>query len=129
MSLRQADLSSEDVTWVHAHGTGSIHNDLAEAKAIRKLFQQKTPPVSSTKAVHGHALAATGAIETIICIKALEEGIILRTPGLKNPDPDIPVRHPQENTRTQIRHILKSTLGFGGTNGALVISFPKEGEL
>ena len=125
-ALKTSELEPGDISWVHAHGTGSNHNDLAEGAAIEKCFGElKTPPfVSSTKNIHGHALGASGAIETVLCIEALKRQTILRTVGLENPDPSIHVRHPHENTPATMEHILKSTLGFGGANAALILSRP-----
>jgi 3-oxoacyl-(acyl-carrier-protein) synthase len=126
-AIEMASLKAADISWVHAHGTGSKHNDLAEAKAILQLFGEKMPWVSSTKWVHGHALGASGAIETILCIQALKEEMILRTGGLNKPDPEITLRHPPHHLKAneldgKLRHILKNTLGFGGVNASLVIS-------
>jgi 3-oxoacyl-(acyl-carrier-protein) synthase len=122
MALHSAGLTPKDIAWVHAHGTGSPHNDLAEGTALHTLFGGHTPPVSSTKALHGHPLAAAGAIETVLCIKALQEKKIIPTHNLRVPDPRIPIRHATGNEPIEKGHILKSTLGFGGSNAALVIS-------
>lgn len=124
-ALEMANLTPGEISWVHAHGTGSKHNDAAESKAIEQLFGESMPWVSSTKWVHGHALGASGAIESILCIQALNESTILRTGGLVNPDSDIKLRHPMRHLqakRGELEHILKNTLGFGGVNASLVIS-------
>jgi 3-oxoacyl-(acyl-carrier-protein) synthase len=126
-ALEMANLKPTDITWVHAHGTGSKHNDLAEGHAIASLFGGKEPFVTSTKWVHGHALGASGALETVLCVEALQARTILATGGLKNPDPEIKLKHPphhlqREDLGTKPFHILKNTLGFGGINAALVIS-------
>jgi 3-oxoacyl-(acyl-carrier-protein) synthase len=121
-ALEVAQLTPHEVDWIHAHGTGSSHNDIAESAAIRALFQDEMPWVSSSKWVHGHALGASGAIESILCIEALQRQIILKTHGLEQPDHTLVLRHPSEHLRTRVHHILKNTLGFGGTNAALVWS-------
>ena len=128
-ALEMAGLQPSDISWVHAHGTGSQHNDLAEGNAIRQLFHGKMPWVSSTKWVHGHALGASGALETILCIEALKNKTILRTAGLKTPDPQIEVPHPSQHLHTNLNHILKNTLGFGGINASLVISKAEKGSV
>jgi 3-oxoacyl-[acyl-carrier-protein] synthase-1 len=126
-ALQSAGLDPSDISWVHAHGTGSKHNDLAESCAIKTLFGETAPWVSSTKWVHGHALGASGTLETILCTEALREKTILATGGLKNPDPQISVKHPPHHVPFDAAaersfHILKNTLGFGGINASLVIS-------
>lgn len=121
-ALRTAHLEPEDIDWVHAHGTGSQHNDYSEGKAIENLFQKRPPWVSSTKWVHGHALGASGAIESILCIQALQNQKIVKTGGLKKPDSNIRVTHPPDHFSHPIRHIMKNTLGFGGTNASLIYS-------
>ncbi len=121
-ALQTAGLSPDHIDWIHAHGTGSTHNDLAEGIAIRAVFEGRVPPVSSSKWIHGHALGATGAIESILCIEALRHQIMLESFGLQTPDENIPLQFPRQNTETQLRHILKNTLGFGGSNAALVLS-------
>jgi 3-oxoacyl-(acyl-carrier-protein) synthase len=123
-ALNVAKISARDIDWIHAHGTGSTHNDLSEATAIKMLFGEgaQSPWVSSTKWVHGHALGASGIIESAICIEALKRGTILKTHGLDQPDSHLSLRHPAANMQTNLRHIVKNTLGFGGTNAALVWS-------
>jgi 3-oxoacyl-(acyl-carrier-protein) synthase len=128
-ALRIAELEPAQIDWIHAHGTGSHHNDLAEGTAIRTLFGQKHPPVSSTKNLHGHSLGAAGAIESILCIEALQRQTILASFGLVNADPKIGLTHPRENVKTKIRHVLKNTLGFGGTNASLILSNCEESPL
>ncbi len=124
-ALRVAGLKPSEISWVHAHGTGSLQNDLAEGLAIARLFGTDAPWVSSTKWLHGHALAASGALEVAVIVRAMTEGIVLHTRGLVQPDVKIPVRHPMVDVQQPVLHVLKSTLGFGGTNAALVISHPE----
>ena len=121
-ALTTAHLQPDDISWIHAHGTGSTHNDQSEALAIFNLFGEQSPLVSSTKAIHGHTLATSGLLESVLCIKALENQTLLRTYGLNEPDEQLQVNHPKRSFQTPLRHILKNTLGFGGSNGALVIS-------
>lgn len=120
-AIKMAGVQPSDVDWVHAHGTGSVANDLAEGSAFAQLFGQTGPFVSSTKAIHGHALGASGAIETALCVQALRKQVALRTVGLVNPDPAIKIRHLDSNRSMPLNYILKNTLGFGGNNAALVL--------
>jgi 3-oxoacyl-(acyl-carrier-protein) synthase len=121
-ALREANLSPKDIQWVFAHGTGSKANDDAEGKAIQELFkdQEAKPYVSSTKGIHGHTLAASGAVETILCLKALSENVILKTPGLVTPE-NPALNHPTKNIHMPYEYVLKNTLGFGGNNASLVL--------
>jgi 3-oxoacyl-(acyl-carrier-protein) synthase len=128
LAIKKSGITPSEIDWVHSHGTGSLHNDLAEGAAIHQLFQKDLPWVSSTKWVHGHALGASGVIETILCTQALKHQTILKTWGLQTADPKILVRHPSQSMAYPIRHILKNTLGFGGANAALVISHPEIGQ-
>ncbi len=125
MALRQAKLSPEEISFVHAHGTGSALNDLAEGSAIANAFREckKSPIVCSTKSVHGHMLALSGVLESIISIKALEENLLLNTRNLEDIDSKINVNvicEKDGHCTNNINYILKTTLGFGGTNGAVI---------
>jgi 3-oxoacyl-[acyl-carrier-protein] synthase-1 len=126
-ALNCARLSTDDISWVHAHGTGSRHNDESEGKAIHQLFGQNQPWVSSSKGIHGHSLGASGALEAVLCIQSLQHQVILKTMGLQVPDVKISIRHPEQNFSTEVKHILKNTLGFGGVNASLVLSRPDLG--
>ena len=117
-ALQQAQVGSEDLSWVHAHGTGSLQNDQAESKAIHRLGVHCS--TSSTKAIHGHALGASGLIESILCVKALTEHEVLPSWGGEIGDYEIQLT--DTDARSPLRHILKNTLGFGGINASLVFS-------
>jgi 3-oxoacyl-[acyl-carrier-protein] synthase-1 len=125
-ALETAAVRPDEISWVHAHGTGSKANDSAEGAALAHLFSEvaSAPYVTSTKRIHGHALGASGAIEAVLCVEAIRHGILLPTAGLVNADGGIKVRHVSAPTKAPIRHVLKNTLGFGGTNASLVFSFP-----
>jgi 3-oxoacyl-[acyl-carrier-protein] synthase II len=126
LALENSQLKTSDIDWVHAHGTGSRANDEAEGRAITTLFGVgRGPWVSSTKNIHGHALAASGAIESVLCVQAIQKQLILKTSGLNSPDVD--VRHPFENKNLKVKNILKNTLGFGGNNSSLIFSHPQFG--
>lgn len=115
-------VSTGGIDWIHTHGTGSTVNDLAEAAAAVKIFGEQTPPVSSTKGLHGHALAASGIIESALCIEAMRHGTIIGTLNHKTTDEKISANIQKENVAQNIRHILKTTLGFGGVNASVILS-------
>jgi len=120
-ALSMAKLETRQVGWIHAHGTGSRHNDLAESRAINALFPSP-PPVSSTKGVHGHALGASGALESVLVCRALREGKLLPNWGLENQDPEIKLDIIREAADSRALHVMKNTLAFGGVNTSLVFS-------
>lgn len=119
-AVQMAGIQPCEINWVHAHGTGSEHNDLSEGVALERLFEGNTPPVTSTKAIHGHSLATSGALETILCVKALQAQMILANVGLTAPDERIKIQFAKNTEQKELNYILKNTLGFGGANGALV---------
>jgi 3-oxoacyl-(acyl-carrier-protein) synthase len=116
-ALDDAALTSEDLDWVHAHGTGSLQNDRAEAAAIKHL--EIKAPVSSTKGIHGHSLAASGVWETLLCCESLKRQQILRS-AFSEPK-HFTINLARENQDSKISYILKNTLGFGGINASLIL--------
>ena len=122
-ALFESNLVSHEIDFIHAHGTGSWHNDQAENNALSKIFFHQ-PEVISTKGVHGHLLGASGAIEIGICLEIFRHGIIPPSVGLENKDPSITLNLPMKKAQKKVRSILKTTLGFGGVNSVLIIGAP-----
>ena len=124
-ALSDACISPADIDYVHLHGTGTIDNDLAEARAVHALFgNHPLPPLSSIKGSVGHSLAAAGAIGAVISALSITQGIIPANTGFREPDPGlclIPVSEPLE---AKIDTVLVNAFGFGGNNAALVIGRP-----
>ncbi len=124
-ALQDAGISPSDVGYVNLHGTGTRDNDLAEAKAIHSVFGNNVPLVSSVKGATGHSLAASGAIESVICAVAIREGLIPANTGCVNPDPELnldPVLTPLEQ---KVKTVLSNSFGFGGNNACLVLADPR----
>ena len=121
LALKSAGLKPEEISWIHAHGTGSLANDAAEVSAIRSLFE-KPPVVSSTKPVHGHALAVSGVLESIISILSIRDGIVPQTLGLVSHDWAGKIHFPKKPETMRVRHVLKNSLGFGGANACVIFS-------
>lgn len=120
-ALADAGLSAGEVGYINAHGTGTLANDRAEAAAIRAVFGAAAPPVSSTKAMHGHAIGATGALEALACILALTEGVLPPTVGFQAPDPDCALDLVVDVAReARIGAALSNAFAFGGLNAVLV---------
>lgn len=127
-ALADAGLTPEDISYINLHGTGTPDNDLAESKALRKLFPT-LPPLSSIKGASGHSLAAAGAIEAVVSTITLASGLMPANTGLQNVDPVLglmPILVPLERPA---KAILSNSFGFGGNNGSLVFGqsgiFPK----
>ena len=123
MALGHAGIAPAEVDYINAHGTSTHLNDKFETMAIKGAFgaAAKKVSVSSTKGVTGHALGAAGGLESIICIRAIESGIVPPTINYETPDPecDLDVT-PNRAVKRDIRVALNSNLGFGGHNGALL---------
>jgi 3-oxoacyl-[acyl-carrier-protein] synthase-1 len=122
-SLNQAGLRPEDVDHVNAHGTGTPLNDIAESKAIARLFGREVPVVS-TKGYTGHTLGAAGSTEAALAVMAIEEGFIPGSLGAAPLDPRVEVRVPLATTRGRYRHVLSNSFAFGGNNTAVLVSAP-----
>jgi 3-oxoacyl-[acyl-carrier-protein] synthase II len=122
IALEDAGLSPSDVGHVNAHGTSTPLNDLAESRAIHKVFGEPGPPVTSAKGLTGHSLGAAGAIEAVASALTIFHGVIPPTAGLEQLDPeiglDVVAGLPRPFTPAPV---LSNSFGFGGHNGCLVI--------
>lgn len=124
-ALADAGLSPADIAHINAHGTSTPLNDLAEARAINKVFGEPGPLVTSTKGVTGHGLAAAGAIEAVASIMAIERKLIPPTYGCEEQDPEIHLDVVRGEARAwEPGPVLSNSFGFGGHNGCLVILPP-----
>ncbi len=123
MAIQDAGIIPDDIDYINAHGTGTPYNDAFETLAIKKVFGNDTKvPVSSTKSMTGHLLGAAGGLEAVISVKAIIEGFIPPTVGLKNPDPELDLDYvPNVGRKADINYVLSNSLGFGGHNGTLII--------
>ncbi|MDZ7699021.1 MAG: beta-ketoacyl synthase N-terminal-like domain-containing protein [Deltaproteobacteria bacterium] len=128
-ALEDADISPSAIDYVNLHGTGTIDNDRAEARALNGLFGDKMPPVSSVKGAMGHSLAAAGAIEAGIAALSIMDGVVPGTTGCSRPDPQLgldPVLQPVE---ADVETVLSNAFGFGGNNASVVIGRGDTGRL
>jgi len=124
-ALRDARLLAKDIGYINAHGTSTPMNDPSESRGIQTAFGEWAPliPVSSTKSMMGHLVAACGAVETIVALLAVREGVLPATRNLDNPDPECAIRHIQGSPlRIDIEHAMSNAFGFGGSNGTVVVS-------
>ena len=119
-ALQDAGMATGDVGYINAHGTGTLANDRAESAAIRAVFGEAPPPVSSSKSMHGHAIGATGALEALACLMALTEGLLPPTLGYLAADPDCALDVVPNAARTaRVGAALSNAFAFGGLNAVL----------
>ena len=120
-AINDAEINKTDVDYINAHGTSTPLGDVAETIALKKVFGENVPQISSTKSMTGHTLGAAGAIESIFCIKSIIDGIIPPTINLKNPDPLCDLNYtPLVSEEKKITIAMNNSFGFGGTNSTLV---------
>jgi 3-oxoacyl-[acyl-carrier-protein] synthase II len=123
LALIDAGMGPEEIVYINAHGTSTVSNDAIETLAIRRAFgaHAKNLAVSSTKSMLGHMLGAAGAVEAVVTALAVRHGIIPPTINLDNPGPGCDLDYVPQQARTcTVSAALSNSLGFGGTNGALV---------
>jgi len=124
-AIHDAHIRPEEIDYVNLHGTGTVDNDLSEAKALNAFFPGKKPLMSSIKGAFGHSLGASGAAEAVVCALSVSENLIPANVGCTVPDPDLgikPLTRPEETTL--VRTVLSNSFGFGGNNAAIVIGAP-----
>ena len=110
-----------NIDYVNAHGTSTPVNDKNETAALKAVFGDKCPPVSSTKGQTGHCLGGAGAIEAVISIMAMRDGIIPPTINYETPDPDCDLDYvPNKARKADIKAVMSNSFGFGGTNGVVI---------
>ncbi|MBP1804427.1 beta-ketoacyl-[acyl-carrier-protein] synthase family protein [Rubellimicrobium aerolatum] len=124
LALADAGLDADQVGYVNAHGTGTAANDRTECEAIAGAFGNHAGRlmVSSTKAMHGHVIGGTGAIELLACLSALRDGVVPPTIGYEAPDPDCPLDVvPNAARQARISACLSNAFAFGGLNAVLAL--------
>jgi 3-oxoacyl-[acyl-carrier-protein] synthase II len=130
LALKDAELNSEQLQYVNAHGTSTPAGDGVESAALKRVFGDHSQKlwVSSTKSMTGHTLGAAGAIESIFCLLALKHQVVPPTINLDNPSDDCDLDYvPLVARDGKIQHALNNSFGFGGTNASLIFSKISEG--
>lgn len=125
MAIADAGLKPEQIQYVNAHGTSTKVNDKVESKACHEVFGEHAArvPVSSTKSMMGHLIAAAGVTEMIVCLLAMRDSVLPPTINYENPDPDCDLDYvPNEARPAEIRYSLNNSFGFGGQNVTLCLS-------
>src|SRR6056297_2848247 len=123
-AIIEGGVTPADISYINAHGTGTRYNDLCETKAIKNVFGEhaSSVPVSSSKSMTAHMLGAAGAIEAIVCIKAMQDSFIPPTIGLENPDPECDLDYvPKEGRNRDLEYTLSNSFGFGGHNVSILL--------
>ena len=125
-ALKDAQCNSEEIDYINAHATSTPIGDNIEIKAIKKVFGEKAHkiPISSTKSMLGHQLAASGSVEAIICTMVIKEGIIPPTINYQTPDPECSGLDFVPNVASEkknIRKVLSNSFGFGGHNASIIL--------
>ena len=122
-AIKEANIDKNQVSYINAHGTSTPYNDKFETIAIKNVFGEQAYkiPISSTKSMTGHLLGAAGAIESIVCIKALQEGFIPPTIGYEIQDEELDLNYvPNIGIKAKLEYALTNSLGFGGHNATLL---------
>ncbi|MBS2029551.1 MAG: beta-ketoacyl-ACP synthase II [Deltaproteobacteria bacterium] len=123
LALKDAKLNPSDIQYINTHGTSTPIGDVLEIQGVKKVFgdHAKTLAVSSTKSMTGHMLGAAGAAETVICIRALETGILPPTINVEKQDPEIDIDVvPNKAREVRLNTVMSNSFGFGGTNVTLI---------
>ena len=123
-ALKRAGLHPSDIDHVNAHGTGTPNNDASESAALRRVFGDNMPPVSSTKPFTGHTTSASGSIEAVFCLLAMQEGFVPGQLNWHTPDPACIV--PASPSTGHLKHVLTNAFGFGGNDTSLILSAYEE---
>lgn len=123
LALRKARIGIHDIDYINAHGTSTQINDRQETRVIKQVFGEHAYeiPVSSTKSMIGHAMSSSGAVEAIISIKAIHDGVLPPTINYEHPDPECDLDYvPNTAREKQLVHVMSNSFGFGGQNGVLI---------
>ena len=124
-ALDDAGLAATDVDYINAHGTSTIANDATETAAIKTVFGDGaySVPISSTKSMTGHLLGGAGALESLVCILAIRDGIVPPTINYTTPDPECDLDYvPNEARSVEVKAAMTNSFGFGGHNVSLVFA-------
>jgi len=122
-AMTDANITPTQLDYINAHGTATLLNDSTETAAIKSALgeQAKHIPISSTKSMTGHMMGATGAVEAIVCIQAIQHGIVPPTINLHQPDPACDLDYvPNQARETQVCMAMSNSFGFGGHNSVLI---------
>lgn len=124
-ALDHAGLQTGQIGYINAHGTSTYLNDKSETAAIKQVFGKDAyrVAISSTKSMTGHLLGAAGAVEALVCIKALQEQVLPPTINYETPDPECDLDYvPNQTRQVRVDHTMSNSFGFGGHNATIILS-------
>ena len=124
MALDEAGINPQEIGYINAHGTGTQLNDAVETRVIKEVFgdHARRLAVSSTKSMHGHVMGATGAVELVATVMAIEKGAIPPTANYSEPDPECDLDYvPNQAQERPIRAAISNSFAFGGLNAVLLV--------
>jgi len=122
MALDDAGLETGAIDYVNAHGTSTTVNDKVETRSCKEVFGENAPPVSSTKSMMGHLIAAAGVTELIVCMMAIRDNVLPPTINYENPDPELDLDYvPNEAREAECNICLNNSFGFGGQNITVIV--------
>jgi nodulation protein E len=124
MALDEAGVNPEEVDYVNAHGTGTRLNDAVETQVIKAAFKDhaRRLAISSTKSMHGHVMGATGAVEMVATVLAMDQGVIPPTANYTSPDPECDLDYvPNQAREKKVRVAISNSFAFGGLNAVLLV--------
>ncbi len=127
-ALADSGVLLEDISCVNAHGTSTMLNDFHEAAALEQIFGEvELPPVTATKSLHGHLIAAAGAMEVLGTMASFRDEFIPGVLNLERQDAEIHVPVLSNTRHTRLRNVLKNSFGMGGLAASMVLQNPQEG--
>ncbi|WP_428400352.1 beta-ketoacyl-[acyl-carrier-protein] synthase family protein [Niabella insulamsoli] len=121
-ALQKAGLIPRDIDYINLHGTGTGNNDIAEGTAIKTLFEGHYPAMSSTKSFTGHTLGASGGIEAVFSVLAIQQGLIFPNLRWQTQMKELPFRPVTQLRKAAIKHVMSNSFGFGGNCSSLIFS-------
>jgi 3-oxoacyl-[acyl-carrier-protein] synthase II len=128
-AMKEAGIGPKDISYINAHGTSTPINDKLETVAMKLAFGDEiyNIPISSTKSMIGHLLGAAGAVEAVMCTKAIEKGYIPATIGLLEADEECDLDYvPNKGREADLSYVMSNNLGFGGHNASLILKRMEE---
>jgi 3-oxoacyl-(acyl-carrier-protein) synthase len=121
-ALNMANLKTVDIDYVNLHGTGTQNNDLSEGTALKRLFGDDLPKMSSTKAFTGHTLGACGGIEAVFSLMSLKEQCIFPNLRFEEAMPEVGILPQVEFNHAEVNHVMSNSFGFGGNCSSIIFS-------